>query len=253
MPSSSSSTRIARSSATHSATRWCRRPPTTSLLPSERRGLHASVRAGDRGPTGRRWRGQASRLVETRPSLDGGPRSGSGRFATAIEAGDASRAVYAYGEAARQYERAIELWDIVPAVDRPTDRDLGDLFDAASAAATLVGDASRAVNLARQGGRARRCDGRPGRRSANAGRGREKRLGIASWLAGDTATSIRLLEEAVDLLDGMPPSTDQARVLAGLAANLMLAGRSAESIPFAERAIECARAIGDQRDRIARR
>ena len=70
--------------------------------------------------------------------------------------------------------------------------------------------------------------------------------GYASWLAGDTATSIRLLEEAVDLLDGAPPSTDEARVLAGLAGNLMLAGRCAESIPFAERAIESARAVGAQ-------
>ena len=70
-----------------------------------------------------------------------------------------------------------------------------------------------------------------------------ERFGFASWLAGDTPTSIRLLEEAVRLLEDMPPSTSQARVLTGLAANLMLAGRSRESVPFAERAIECARTI----------
>ena len=39
-------------------------------------------------------------------------------LAAAIDAGEASRAAYAYADAARQYERAIELWDIVP-VDRP--------------------------------------------------------------------------------------------------------------------------------------
>ena len=71
-----------------------------------------------------------------------------------------------------------------------------------------------------------------------------ERVGYASWLAGDTATSIRLLEEAIDLLDGASPSTDEARVLAGLAGNLMLAGRCAESVPFAERAIESARTVG---------
>ena len=75
--------------------------------------------------------------------------------------------------------------------------------------------------------------------------GRE-RFGSAAWLAGDTATSIRMLEEAVELLEGSSPSTGYARVLAGLAANLMLAGRSAESVPFAERAIASARQIGDQ-------
>jgi hypothetical protein len=48
------------------------------------------------------------------------------------------------------------------------------------------------------------------------------------------------------LLDGTSPSTDEARVLTGLAGNLMLAGRCAESIPFAERAIESARAVGAQ-------
>ena len=79
-----------------------------------------------------------------------------------------------------------------------------------------------------------------------------ERLGFAAWLAGDTATSIQLLEEAVALLDGTPPSTAQARVLAGLAANLMLAGRSSDSIPFAERAIENARTIGDRASSRAR-
>ena len=73
-----------------------------------------------------------------------------------------------------------------------------------------------------------------------------ERLGFAAWLAGDTATSIQLLEEAVALLDGTPPSTAQSRVLAGLAANLMLAGRSSDSIPVAERAIEHARTTGDR-------
>jgi DNA-binding CsgD family transcriptional regulator/tetratricopeptide (TPR) repeat protein len=214
------------------------------LLPSERRGLHAAYaqaiasRPTDRGGL------EASRLVELAHHWMAA-HDPIRALAAAIAAGDASGAVYAFGDAARQYERAIELWDAVPADDRPTDRDVGDLYEAASAAATMVGDAARAVSLARRaveivdatavpdGDRERRAMAREG-------------LGVASWLAGDTATSIRMLEEAVELLDGMPPSTGQARVLAGLAANLMLAGRSADSAPIAERAIECARTIGDQ-------
>ena len=107
------------------------------------------------------------------------------------------------------------------------------MFESASATATLVGDASHAVDLAQSAIElidADSADDR-GRRA----RARE-RYGYASWLAGDTATSIRLLEEAIDLLDGASPSTDEARVLAGLAGNLMLAGRCAESVPYAERA-----------------
>ncbi|MDO8483532.1 MAG: AAA family ATPase [Candidatus Limnocylindrales bacterium] len=214
------------------------------LLPSERRGLHAAyAHAIEARPAGG-GAAAASRLVELAHHWTAAHDS-TRALSAAIEAGDASRAVYAYAEAARQYERAIELWDVVPVTDRPTDRDLGDLFDAASAAATLVGDASRAVNLARRAielvDSAAGSDGDRERRA-----GARERFGFASWLAGDTATSIRLLEEAVELLEGTPPSTGQARVLAGLAANLMLAGRSGESVRFAERAIESARTIGDQ-------
>ena len=214
------------------------------LLPSERRSLHAAfARAIEARPAGG-GAAAASRLVELAhhwiAALDH-----DRALPAAIAAGDASRAVYAYAEAARQYERAIELWEVAAPAARPTDRDLGDLFDAASAAATLIGDASQAVHLARRAlevvDAAAGPDGDRGRRA----RARE-RYGFAAWLAGDTATSIRLLEEAVGLLDGMPPSTHQARVLAGLSQNLMLAGRSAASVPFAERAIEAARAIGDE-------
>src|SRR3954464_11918428 len=128
-------------------------------------------------------------------------------------------------------------------VDRPKERDLADLYDAASATATLVGDASHAVDLAKRA--IELIDEAPGAADATgAGARARERVGYASWLAGDTATSLRLLEEAIELLAGAPPSTDQARVLAGLAGNLMLAGRCAESVPFAERAIESARSVG---------
>ena len=214
------------------------------LLPSERRGLHAAyARAIEARPTGG-GAAEASRLVELAHHWTAA-HDPTRALGAAIQAGDASRAVYAYAEAARQYERAIEIWGVVPASDRPLDRDLGDLYDAASAAATLVGDAARAVNLARRAIEiVDAADGSDGDRERRA-MARE-RYGTASWLAGDTATSIRQLEEALELLADVPPSTVQARVLAVLAANLMLAGRSGESVPFAERAIESARKIGDQ-------
>jgi tetratricopeptide (TPR) repeat protein len=214
------------------------------LLPAERRGLHAAyARAIEARPAGG-GAAAASRLVELAHHWTAA-HDPSRALAAAIEAGDASRAVFAFAEAARQYEHAIELWDVVPVADRPADRDLGDLYDAASAAATVVGDASRAVNLAHRA--IELVDGAPGSADDPERRARAReRLGLAAWLAGDTATSIRLLEEAVDRLEGSPPSIGQARVLSGLAANLMLAGRASESIPFAERAIESARTIGDR-------
>lgn len=212
------------------------------LLPSERRGLHAAyARAIEARPAGG-GAAEANRLVELAHHWIAAHDPGRALRA-AIAAGDASHAVYAFAESARQYEHAIELWDVVPEADRPADRDLADLYDSASAAASLVGDGSRAVDHA---GRAiALVDASSGSGGDRARRARAReRLGVASWLAGDTATSIRLLEEAVDLLEGSPASTLHARVLAGLAANLMLAGRSSESVPFAERAIESARAVG---------
>ena len=214
------------------------------LLPTERRVLHgAYARAIEARPAGG-GAAAASRLVELAHHWTAA-HDPARALAAAIDAGDASRAVYAYADAARQYERAIELWDVVPVADRPDDRDLADLYDAASASATLVGDAARAVTLARRAielvDAAPDADGDPERRART-----RERCGRAAWLAGDTATSIRLLEEAVALLVGMPPSIRQAGVLAGLAQNLMLAGRSGESVAFAEGAIDSARTIGDQ-------
>ena len=213
------------------------------LLPSERRVLHgAYARAIEARPAGA-GAAQANRLVELAHHWAAAQESTLALHA-ALGAADASQTVYAYAEAAREYERATELWDVVPGPDRPADRDLAEIFDSAASAAIVIGDAARAVSLARKAielvDAAPDAAAHPERRA----RAREQ-LGFASWLAGDTATSIRRLEEAVDLLEGTPASTEQARVLAGLAANLMLAGQAARSIPFAERAIATAREVGE--------
>jgi DNA-binding CsgD family transcriptional regulator/tetratricopeptide (TPR) repeat protein len=213
------------------------------LLPSERRGLHAAYARSIESRSAGGGAAEASRLVELAHHYAAANDATRG-LAVAMKAADASRAVYAYAEAARQYERAIELWDTVPEAGRPEGRDLADLYDAASEAATVVGDASRGVDLGRRAMEI--IDRAPDPAAGLERRARAKeRLGQATWLAGDTATSIKLLEDAVTLLDGTPPSIDQGRVLSGLAGNLMLAGRSRESIPFAERAIDCARTFGD--------
>ena len=118
------------------------------LLPSERRGLHAAYARALGGRPGIGGGAEASRLVEVAHHWNAAHEPGRA-LPAAVAAGDASRAVFAYGEATRQYELAIELWDLVDPVDRPADRDLVGLFDAASASAILVGDAAGAVDHAR--------------------------------------------------------------------------------------------------------
>ncbi len=116
-------------------TSCCRRSGAPSTVPTRERSRRRPAGGGAAA---------ASRLVELAHHWTAAHEPARA-LAAAIEAGEASRAAYAYADAARQYERAIELWDIVPVVDRPADRDLADLYDAASSAATLVGDAARAV------------------------------------------------------------------------------------------------------------
>jgi DNA-binding CsgD family transcriptional regulator/tetratricopeptide (TPR) repeat protein len=200
---------------------------------------------------------EASRLVEIAHHWTAANRP-SRALTAAIAAADASRAVFAYAEAARQYEHATDTWDLVPAEDRPSDRDLGDLLGAASDVALLIGDGPRAVDFAERAVEAVDAAEGPEGDVERRARARE-RLGHAASLAGDTATSIRLLQEAVGLFEEgqpveavvsspneQPSSSAHARVLTGLAANLMLGGRSGDSRPVAERAIAAARASGDQ-------
>ena len=111
------------------------------LLPSERRGLHAAYATALGSQPVAGGAAEASRLVEIAHHWNAAHEPGRA-LPAAIAAGDASRAVFAYGEATRQYELAIELWDLGDPADRPADRDLVGLFDAASASAILVGDAA---------------------------------------------------------------------------------------------------------------
>src|SRR3954454_1827102 len=216
------------------------------LLPSERRALHAAyARAMASRPVPGGGAAEASRLVEIAHHWTAGHEPAAA-LPPAIDAGDASRAVFAYGEASRQYELAIELWDLAEPADLPDGRDLVGLFDAASASANLVGDASRAVDHARHA-----LDLVDARSAGTSAEDRvalslaRERLGAAVGLAGDTAISIEALEEAVQLLAGTEASPTRARILAGLAANLMLAARGSESIGFAREAMDMARTIGD--------
>ena len=214
------------------------------LLPSERRPLHAAYARAIEARPAAGGLAEASLLVE-RAYHWMAAHDPTRALIASIEAGDASKTVYADAEAVRQFERAIELWEVVPASDRPIDRDLADLYDSASDAARRVGDSSRAVILARR--EMELVDEVLGSVSDGERRARAReRLSQAIWLAGDITRSIRLAEDAVALYEDVPKSSGKARVLSVMAANLMIAGRPADSVAFAERAIEAARAIRDE-------
>ena len=214
------------------------------LLPSERRRLHEAYAVALEARPAASGAAEASRLVElahhwrsaheaTRAlhAADRGRRRLAGRLRlrrgrAPVRAGD--RAV---GPVAPDDRRPIVTWATCTTTRAP--RPPSSAMDPARSASPSGPSSWSMPRPAPTCDRERRARAR-------------ERLGFAAWLAGDTATSIQLLEEAVALLDGAPPSTAQSRVLAGLAANLMLAGRSSDSIPVAERAIEHARTTGDR-------
>ena len=211
------------------------------MLPSDRRQLHGAyaraIAAHDAPATGQ----TASRLAELAHHWSAAHEPVRA-LAASVAAGDAARAAFAFAEAAGHYERATELWDVVPEADRPRDRDLGGLFDLASAMVALVGDPARAIALAERAIEV--LDRDPAAVAVERRAAARERLGRAAWLSGDGARSISALEEAAAMLAGASASVEHARVQAGLAANLMLAGRVRDSAPVAERAIELARAAG---------
>src|SRR5262249_46133884 len=179
------------------------------MLPSDRRQLHGTYARSIAAHGAQHGAPSASRLAELAHHWSAAHEPVRALQA-AVEAADAARAAFAFAEAAVHYERATELWDVVPAADRPPGHDLADLFDQASAMVALVGDPARAIVLAE------RAIGELDRAGASVSVERRaaarERLGRAAWLAGDGARSISALEEAAAMLAGAAPSIEHARV-----------------------------------------
>ncbi len=70
-------------------------------------------------------------------------------LAAHIDAGIAAQRVFAFEAAQAHFERALELWPLVPAADDLTAFDRIDLAQAAAAAAAMAGDHERAIELSR--------------------------------------------------------------------------------------------------------
>jgi DNA-binding CsgD family transcriptional regulator len=157
---------------------------------------------------------------------------------SAVVAGKAAEARYAFPEAIALYERAIDLWDQVPDAEARAGLDRIDLLTMLAgvdrfheparavahiqAAIRLVDEASDPVQFALL----------------------SERLGRYAWIAGQGELSKQAYLTAMRLTPSDPPSEARARAVAGLAQILMLGGRFAESRALAEDALDIARVIG---------
>jgi len=205
------------------------------LLPGERAGLHlALARALQDDPTLVSSDGRAAAELC-------GHWLGAGRLpealAAAVRAGTEAEEVYAFAEASRHFQRALALWPRVEAPEEEAGMEEADLYTSAADGALVSGDGPEAIRLMSMA--IERVDESTNRLQAALLRERLSRYLFMG--AGDTERAQSALQEAVDLLPTDEPRPELARVLATLAAILMLRGRTLESMELCERAIGVAR------------
>lgn len=161
-------------------------------------------------------------------------------LAASVEAGVEADRIYAFADAAVHYERALALWEQVPdAADRAARHRL-ELVDAAAETTFLAGDAHRALELVDAALKDPPVNEALRVGALHATRGR---LLIA---ARDTDGALGAVDEALGILPTDPPSQERAWTMAQRATTLMLLGRLSEARPYAEQALDLARAVGDR-------
>jgi tetratricopeptide (TPR) repeat protein len=160
----------------------------------------------------------------------------------AIEAGVQAGLTFAFAEARRFYEHALELWGRAPRAAELAPIDRVTLLERAAEAAHLVDDVPRAAELLREAFHEVDGDADP----VHAGLLHE-RLGRYLWMSADQA-ALTAYEEAVRLVPAEPPSAERARVLAGYAELLGVRRATAKSRQVAEEALATARRVGARRE-----
>jgi predicted ATPase/DNA-binding CsgD family transcriptional regulator len=209
-----------------------------ALLPGDRRRLHAAIATEleSRPDPGDR----AGRLAEIAHHWLAA-RDQERAIHASVVAGVAAFDAYAYAEAHRQFERALELWDAVADPEASCGMTRSDLLRHAGQAAQLAGAFTRAHDIYLS--LLEEVD--PEADPTGAGLIYE-RLGRALWTQGEIDKSIAAYTRAAELVPAEPPSEARARVLAGYAQILMLASRYTESLEHARDAIAMAQAVGNR-------
>jgi len=207
------------------------------LLPGERSRLHvayATTLAAREDPGGCEQATAAAELAHHWYAAHDMERA----LPAAVTAGLAAERVYAYAEAQRQFERALELWERVPAVHPGLGMDRVDLLGHAAESAFRVASADRAIALVRTA--LKEVD--PGAEPLRAGV-LTARLAHFLRLSGKPG-AFPVYHEAVRLVPSSPPTPERAQVLAGLGQALMLKPMFEEAREVCEEAIAVARAAG---------
>lgn len=208
------------------------------LLPGERRRLHktfaeavAARPVGTGADAAAHWAELAYHWSATRDD--------ERALEASVRAAMAAVEAYAFGDALRHFETALELWPSVDDPEKVAGVDLASVLDQASEIASLDGQTRRGAAL-REAAIAE-LDG-----TADPVRAAlwHERLGRQRWLATDSVGALRAYDEAVRLASD--PSPARSRVLAGYGQLLMLLDRWDESRRLCEEALALARTSGDR-------
>jgi DNA-binding CsgD family transcriptional regulator/tetratricopeptide (TPR) repeat protein len=208
------------------------------LLPGERQRLHRDFAEAlaERGPgSGAIAAGHWAELAYHWSAARDNRRA----FEASIRAGESAAAAFAFADARRHDERALELWSSVDDPEEVAGIDRVALLDRAAIAAWLSGDVRRSVVLRREAVAALGPDADPIRAGTML-----EQLGRALWTNSETEAALKYHEEAVAMMPADPPTAARARVLSGYGQILMLVDRWSESLQLCEQAVAMARAVG---------
>lgn len=154
-----------------------------------------------------------------------------------VEAGQAAERVFAYREAMRHFERAIEIWPRVPDAASRAGMDLAEVLRLASSAANYAGESARSIALGRRAVQEVDEAAEP----LHAAR-MYAHLGRLLRGGGEGDESLIAYEKAMALLPA-DAEVERARLLDAQATHLMLRGRFSEAVPHAEAAAGAAREL----------
>jgi DNA-binding CsgD family transcriptional regulator len=153
----------------------------------------------------------------------------------AVAAAHAADAVHGFAEAHHHYQRAIELWDLVPDAAALTGTDQLALVERAARAANLSGEHRQAAALLAAVVRESESDASDARAALL-----RQQLGRYLWAAGDSRRALEAFEAAVNLGPASARTAERAGVIGAYAEALMLAGRYRRSRAQAEEALAIA-------------
>ncbi|XRQ13802.1 helix-turn-helix transcriptional regulator [Actinomadura welshii] len=203
------------------------------LLPGERTRLHtAFAQLLAEPPEG--TRGSAAELAHHSLAAHDVPAA----FAASVRAAREAGRLGAPAEAFEHYERALELWEAVPAPEDAAGTDRVRLALAAAEASAAAGEVRRAAQRLR-----RLLDAADPVDEALGSRIREH---LATYLGelDEVGEAIGAAREAVAMLPADPPTVERAEALAIYARLLLFRDDDGEMPALAERAVEDARAAG---------